>query len=430
MKKKGLIISTVVMVVVLIASLTTATYAWFTASNRTELGKFNVSVVSGNAVDIGMKTAYGLADNPTDNDFATGTVTFTTGGGAAESGPGYFKNPGSWTGTPGLSATLEHGISWGSQSKAVGVTTETAESVRADLTKATSANTRFWVTDTVNSGNITYGNDTTDKTTIIAANKDQTTGGLTNQALAKANKDGDKAGDYAHFILGVRPTKKLQTNQFVVMISPTGGTQTLGVLASIHVAYRVKTDGQNATGWTEVDVYGANTGMTKTTAVTGSTVSADIAEAYKTATSTNAVPAGSMACVISGLDTEPNKITQVEVVIYMAGADTDCNDQGKTATGDINLFFNCVDEKTTATPTAAAVDNTGKLTLTGVKDATVEYQVDGGNWTKIEGTWANTNFTATNELPDSAKGKTIKVRQTETGKAVSAEIEATNNFKA
>lgn len=29
MKKKGLIISTVVMVVILIASLTTATYAWF-----------------------------------------------------------------------------------------------------------------------------------------------------------------------------------------------------------------------------------------------------------------------------------------------------------------------------------------------------------------------------------------------------------------
>ena len=33
MKKKGLIISTVVMVVVLIASLTTATYAWFTAAS-------------------------------------------------------------------------------------------------------------------------------------------------------------------------------------------------------------------------------------------------------------------------------------------------------------------------------------------------------------------------------------------------------------
>ena len=44
MKKKGLIISTVVMVVVLIASLTTATYAWFTASNKTEIKGFDVSV--------------------------------------------------------------------------------------------------------------------------------------------------------------------------------------------------------------------------------------------------------------------------------------------------------------------------------------------------------------------------------------------------
>ena len=37
MKKKGLIISTIVMVVVLIASLTTATYAWFNASSEVKV---------------------------------------------------------------------------------------------------------------------------------------------------------------------------------------------------------------------------------------------------------------------------------------------------------------------------------------------------------------------------------------------------------
>ena len=104
----------------------------------------------------------------------------------------------------------------------------------------------------------------------------------------------------------------------------------------------------------------------------------------------------------------------------MAGADTDCNDKGKTSTGDIKLFFDCADAKT-AKPSAASVDNTGKITMTGVKDATVEYQVDNGDWTKIEGKWNKTNFTS-NALPESAKGKTIKVRQTETGKAASTEI--------
>ena len=39
MKKKGLIISTVVMVVVLIASLTTATYAWITGTSTVKVLK-------------------------------------------------------------------------------------------------------------------------------------------------------------------------------------------------------------------------------------------------------------------------------------------------------------------------------------------------------------------------------------------------------
>ena len=56
MKKKGLIISTVVMVVVLIASLTTATYAWFTTTNKTSISGFELQVVAGNAMNIGLKS--------------------------------------------------------------------------------------------------------------------------------------------------------------------------------------------------------------------------------------------------------------------------------------------------------------------------------------------------------------------------------------
>ena len=176
MKKKGLIISTVVMVVVLIASLTTATYAWFTASSKTEIAGFDVSVVSNNAVNIGMKSAYGLADTVSETQFVTGDVTFTSGN-TAESGPGIMANPGSWKGTTGLSSTLTHNINWGSQAQAVGVSTETITG--EDFSKVNESNTRFWVTDTVSDGNITYNTNTEGKNTVIAANKGTTNGQLT-----------------------------------------------------------------------------------------------------------------------------------------------------------------------------------------------------------------------------------------------------------
>ena len=421
MKKKGLIISTVVMVVVLIASLTTATYAWFTASNKTEISGFNVSVVSSNAVNIGMKKEYSLSQNPSPEEFTTGSVTFTTGT-TNDSGPGKINNPGSWGGgSDGLSATLEHNINWGSQAKAVGLTTSAEVTSEANASKATTANTRFWVTDTQNhDGSITYGNTTAGKTAVIAANKAQGSNDLTNQSLARANINGEGAGDYAHFILGVQPTKALDRNNFVIMISPSSDTSTLGILASIHVAYRVRKDGEAEPTWTEVDVYGTNKGTTKkgdiTTNVTGT-----IATAYSTAIG-GPLPAGSMACVISGLDTEVNKITQVEVVIYMAGADTDCNDQGKTASGDIKMFFDCANAETKAT--SAKLTSDTKLEIEGGETTytATNTTVKIGEET-IAGTWSDGKFTSTGTVTATA-GTTKVVVQTQGKDAKELTIQA------
>ena len=55
MKKKGLIISTVVMVVVLITALTTATYAWFTAADSVKVDSISLSVKSSAKVNVGVK---------------------------------------------------------------------------------------------------------------------------------------------------------------------------------------------------------------------------------------------------------------------------------------------------------------------------------------------------------------------------------------
>ncbi len=52
MKKKGLIISTIVMVIVLIASLTTATYAWFTSSASATISEMTIQTMASEGLQI------------------------------------------------------------------------------------------------------------------------------------------------------------------------------------------------------------------------------------------------------------------------------------------------------------------------------------------------------------------------------------------
>lgn len=178
---------------------------------------------------------------------------------------------------------MEHNINWGSQSQAVGVTTATEVTAENVAQKATLDNTKFWVDHTGQDDNISYGNTNADKTAVIAANKAPGSEALTGQKLARANvgESEGAAGDYVHFILGVSPTKALDRNNFIIMISPSSDTSTLGVLASIHVAYRIKVEGQNATGWTEVDVYGSNHGTTKVADVSNAGVTEAVNSAHK-----------------------------------------------------------------------------------------------------------------------------------------------------
>ena len=57
MKKKGLIISTVVMVVVLIAALTTATFAWFTNSAAAQVGAIDLTTEAADGLQIAVVSA-------------------------------------------------------------------------------------------------------------------------------------------------------------------------------------------------------------------------------------------------------------------------------------------------------------------------------------------------------------------------------------
>ena len=72
MKKKGLIISTVVMVVVLIASLTTATYAWFSSTAQVTVNDLSITTIAADGLQIALKNG--------DNSYVSGTdLTYQNG---------------------------------------------------------------------------------------------------------------------------------------------------------------------------------------------------------------------------------------------------------------------------------------------------------------------------------------------------------------
>ena len=420
MKKKGLIISTVVMVVVLIASLTTATYAWFTASSKTSLQGFEVSVISDNAVNIGVKTNYThyLKDgktntNPVGTDaFVTGQVTFT----GATAGK---INTGIWgEGTPGLSASLDPQIKWGAQSTAVGFT-------QSEL------------------------NDTQEN--VLAKTNVHDWNGTANDKAFKGNKDGDnnvkggKAlpnigvengdGDYVHFILGVSPTKDLGLNNFVVAVEPTGSASSLGVLASLHIAYRMtKYGASQPTVWKDVDIYGTgyNSATQKVNVKNDATnggvlIAGDLLAAYNKTYETTTAPVGAMAYQITDLDTKKDAITQLEVVIYMSGTDDDSNDSGKTSAGNIKMFFNTQDKTAPLANAAYTLTNENKtmeVELTGLSTEAgtkVYYQIGAGE-PQLATLTAN-KFTITSE--NTITPTDVKVYQQEPNKAPSDKIGVT-----
>ena len=85
MKKKGLIISTVVMVVVLIASLTTATYAWFSAQAQATVDDLSITTTAAKGLQIAMTNNKNKVDNIVSGDlsFANNKWEGTTGWGTS-----------------------------------------------------------------------------------------------------------------------------------------------------------------------------------------------------------------------------------------------------------------------------------------------------------------------------------------------------------
>ena len=339
MKKKGLIIATIVMVLVLAVSLTTATYAWFTVSDTTTISGFDVTVTSDRKVAIGVKTdcTYDPNDKNDAGAFMYGNVTYTAP--TTEGAVG-----GKWTnGTPGLGDAITHNIQWGAQNKAVGMTSGTleADAVTGFLTGATYGNTGLLTA--TNSADLAGGK-------VIAANGQEYKGedSLKEVALQEARyaiangapADGSTSavmGDYAYLFLGVQAITTLEANELIITLTPTEdhATPNIGILAAIHVA--VKVDGGN---WQDKQFY--NNAWNTPIANAGTSLSEEQENAYANATGDD-YGSNVGAVVIDLKSATANAgvdIAQVQIIIYIAGYDSDCNNAASVnAAGAIDIFF-------------------------------------------------------------------------------------------
>ena len=127
MKKKGLIVATIVMVLVLAVSLTTATYAWFSASVEAEVEELTLTVGQSPNLLIGVKSKAIGTETTGYPDYKAGTMT---------------RSADTWLGSDALGTTAVidftdtlagGGDSWGIQ-KAVSCATE-------ELTDSVTSNT-------------------------------------------------------------------------------------------------------------------------------------------------------------------------------------------------------------------------------------------------------------------------------------------------
>ena len=339
MKKKGLIISTVVMVVVLIASLTTATYAWFTTSASTSIKGFDVSVVSDNIMNIGLNAQGYTSYRPdaTPDNFVSGACQYVSDPASGKFAGGY------WTGEVGtLGSTITHDINWNEQKKAVGFS--------SDATVAEAAkNATFNNTKLITQPNWTH---------VVKANGDATKfTGEAEYAVANGSTTNTTQGDYIYMFLGAQATKKIQddTNFLYVVIQSQGAGVTNGIAAAIHVAYRVNgktTLGATTDTWNDVDYSKVATNnhgkFSQTRAENKAMIYGDYSKAdgFQGATyskddnKTTFTGAVVVPIKLSNWnETTGAALDQIELVIYLAGADEDCVDAAKNGAVKIGLFF-------------------------------------------------------------------------------------------
>ncbi|MBO4695201.1 MAG: hypothetical protein J5656_04685 [Clostridia bacterium] len=338
MKKKGLIIATIVMVLVLAVSLTTATYAWFTTTAATTIESITVKAAAGADVKVGMKADNTYAAGANQDAFVSGSLTW-----ADSATP--------WTGDPGMGFELNTGLSLASIAKATGYGTPSTLSYTADQTASVTPGHYVRVNDAyiaiTSENQSTY---TSETTTYTASGTAGTAGKFTpgtssGETIIKASGSSSAVydatsveaaiqnTDYLHFVLGVSPSiATIDTITVSLFVNPGTNKNAIGVEAALYCYYSI--DGGSFAGGQIYTTYGENTAITYNTTKTNisqaSTVGAALNAHYNVATYTDTtvlnagwkeidIPFGTTNTAMAA-----DTVHQVEIYIFYDGTDTDC----------------------------------------------------------------------------------------------------------
>ena len=333
MKKKGLIVATIVMVLVLAVSLTTATYAWFTADSQTTIDAIGFTVTTAADVIIGLKTDGEIAHTTDGGSTTIDPVTldnFVTDGASdvlyTPTGQGYT---GTWSGQAGLGSSINTGLNFNNITSAIGTGTPTVFNEGGTSVQTPGSVTANWDSNkTVVKANGTgFTASSVDTSSVYAAKKNAQTDPNGGSSLVD--------GDYLDIVIGVQATKaELASIVCNVTVNPTATNgATIGMNAAIHVRWSL-----NDVDWHDVDVYGNNRYGTAKGSITdtytdltgGATRQVATTESTNNAFGITGLNALQGACNIaipvvqneSGIST--SEIYQIHLIIFVAGYDSDC----------------------------------------------------------------------------------------------------------
>ena len=340
MKKKGLIISTVVMVVVLIASLTTATYAWFTTEGSATVTDISFGVVASSDLVIGVSKNNTWVET---NDLAN--AQFVSDG-TVFSEPTVQNPRGTWSSTSegtGLGLTIDTGLQLNGVEQAV---YSFNGNDPTDYKRGTGDTYKYKVetglarSDTVTMKKATGNGSKIDTTSIAQANMNGWTTTGTETTTVK--------GDYLDVVFGVKAQKD-NVKAFGCLITVTNKqTGNVGLSAALHAVY--STDG---TTYTEVDLYGnyacgqkisdikAPAAATKDFGTdTTTTYLYDGQKQTTDGDTTLFIPlAGNdVKDFDTNLGTADSDIKQLHLMVYLCGPDGDCK-SGYSASATVTIQF-------------------------------------------------------------------------------------------
>lgn len=339
MKKKGLIISTVVMVVVLLASLTTATYAWFSATADARIAPIGMTAQAAEGILIGVRQDT-MGTGLSRDDFANGDVSWTGKSGSVTDGK--------WSGTNGFGNlltpqvngnALQLNVTQAMKKKALASTDELGT-----VTPAGSADNALFIKAPAGAGG------------------DTTAGAF---SVATANVD------YIQLDLGLIASTHNTIDQIIgtIKVTPTD-PDVIGMAAAVHFEIAIKAPGADTT-WTtlaEIDAYGGRqAGVSTFEETTGYDGQLDANKVWTYDFEVWKAEVGKALSTMAEKAGEADKrgleVVQVKLIAWIEGTDNSC--------------------KTAYTGTGATIDISFRYSKTDTTDFTISTGVATGGGTAI-----------------------------------------------